>query len=166
MTTDPRSLKNGTHGWLTDSRVYNLVWLGRWLERFDSVSRMLGAVSGSTQGAGEPAAFEQALQSAAFAWGVGSPESDAGAQGHLAQFSELMLACLRNARDDATQVGSLELIRALNALLEEFGGVWDSVDGPGSLASATRYLTMRMDEVTAVCEQGSFRAQPGVGATV
>ena len=38
---DPRTITLGTDRWLTDSRVYNLVWLGRWIERAQTVSRVL-----------------------------------------------------------------------------------------------------------------------------
>ena len=29
---EPRARAFNTDRWLTDSRVYNLIWLGRWLE--------------------------------------------------------------------------------------------------------------------------------------
>ena len=38
---DPRTVTLGTDRWLTDSRVYNLVWLGRWIERAETVARVL-----------------------------------------------------------------------------------------------------------------------------
>ena len=38
---DPRTMSLGTDRWLTDSRVYNLIWLGRWIERAQNVARML-----------------------------------------------------------------------------------------------------------------------------
>jgi len=70
-----------------------------------------------------------------------------------------MASCLRGARDDATQVGSLELIQELNTLQEEFPGVWSAVAAATGLSSATQYLSSRMDEVTAVCEQGWFKSR-------
>jgi len=157
--TDPRSLTNGAHGWLTDSRVYNLVWLGRWLERFDAISRTLGAIARSAEDVTGARAFEGSLQSAALAFGVAGSDSEASAEDQVAAFGELMASCLRGARDDATQVGSLELIQELNTLLEEFPGVWSSVEGATGLSSATQYLSSRMDEVTAVCEQGWFKSR-------
>ena len=30
-TPDPRAHELGTDRWLTDARVYNLLWLGRWI---------------------------------------------------------------------------------------------------------------------------------------
>lgn len=155
--TDPRSTRDGDHGWLTNSRVYNLVWLGRWLERFDGIARMLGAIGRSGDDVVGARAFQRSLQSAALAFGVAAAEPDASAEDHIAAFGELMAACLRNARDDATQVGSLELIQELNALLHEFPGVWSSAHEPTGLAEATRYLSGRMHDVTAACEQGWVR---------
>ncbi len=32
-----RALGFNSDRWLTDSRVYNLIWLGRWLERADKL---------------------------------------------------------------------------------------------------------------------------------
>ena len=40
-TLDPRTIAPGSDPWLTDSRVYNLIWLGRWIERAQGVARML-----------------------------------------------------------------------------------------------------------------------------
>ena len=40
-TMDPRTVAPGSDRWLTDSRVYNLIWLGRWIERAQGVARML-----------------------------------------------------------------------------------------------------------------------------
>ena len=44
MTTteaDPRSVELGVDRWLTDARAYNLLWLGRWLERAYEICREL-----------------------------------------------------------------------------------------------------------------------------
>ena len=38
---DPRTTAVGADRWLTDSRVYDLVWLGRRIERAQSVARLL-----------------------------------------------------------------------------------------------------------------------------
>ena len=36
---EPRSLSVAKDNWLTDARAYNLIWLGRWLERAEGVWR-------------------------------------------------------------------------------------------------------------------------------
>ena len=43
--TEPRSLSFPADRWLTDSRVYNLIWMGRWLERAENVTRALHATA-------------------------------------------------------------------------------------------------------------------------
>ena len=40
-TADPRAVSRGADRWLTDSRVYNLVWLGRWIERAQTIARVV-----------------------------------------------------------------------------------------------------------------------------
>ena len=38
---EPRAWSFNSDRWLTDSRVYNLIWLGRWLERAENVARVI-----------------------------------------------------------------------------------------------------------------------------
>ena len=38
---EPRSITYRSDRWLTDSRVYNLIWMGRWLERADNIARVV-----------------------------------------------------------------------------------------------------------------------------
>ena len=41
-TSDPRTIaRTATDRWLTDSRVCNLVWLGRWVERAQTIARVV-----------------------------------------------------------------------------------------------------------------------------
>ncbi|MYE54941.1 MAG: alpha-E domain-containing protein, partial [Chloroflexi bacterium] len=39
MMAEPRSMSVAKDNWLTDSRAYNLIWLGRWMERAESIAR-------------------------------------------------------------------------------------------------------------------------------
>jgi uncharacterized alpha-E superfamily protein len=148
--TDPRSIRAG--GWLTDSRVYNIVWLGRWLERFDCLARMLGGIAHSSQDISGARAFERSLESAALAFGIAVPGGDSEEEQLLAAFGEVLASCLKNARDDATQAGSLELIQELNSLLDELPDVWDPREGPSGLMQSSRYLSARADQIGALCE--------------
>ena len=45
MTTDPRSASSTTNPWIVDPPVYNLIWLGRWMERADSLLRAIDAAT-------------------------------------------------------------------------------------------------------------------------
>ena len=40
-STDSRTIAMGTNRWITDSRVYNLIWLGRWIERAQTIARVV-----------------------------------------------------------------------------------------------------------------------------
>ena len=40
-SADPRTIAQGTNRWITDSRVYNLVWLGRWVERAQTIANVV-----------------------------------------------------------------------------------------------------------------------------
>ena len=44
-TADPRTLAPDAGAWLTNSRVYNLIWLGRWMERAESLARAVDAAA-------------------------------------------------------------------------------------------------------------------------
>lgn len=125
---EPRSLAATSQNWLTDSRVYNLIWLGRWLERAEGISRAvnsaarMAAASGSTDSGGGPAAglgsgsgdLAEALVPVASALGIPvGDRSELAADILLNHPSSSALHCLSSARLNATQVAPVELIRAI-----------------------------------------------------
>ena len=63
---EPRSISFGGDRWLTDSRVYNLIWLGRWLERADNIARVVNTFARMAvdQGSDMPT-FQRSLNNAA-----------------------------------------------------------------------------------------------------
>ena len=67
---DPRTMALGSDRWLTDSRVYNLVWLGRWIERAQTVARVLSWAARQESANGEGATIEEVLNMAASVRGV------------------------------------------------------------------------------------------------
>ena len=68
---EPRSLSFNTDRWLTDSRVYNLIWLGRWLERAENVARVVNTLARLAIARGmDMPAFQESLSTAAAARGV------------------------------------------------------------------------------------------------
>ena len=67
---DPRTMTLGSDRWLTDSRVYNLVWLGRWIERAQSVARVLLWAARQESANGEGIGLEEVLRMAASVRGV------------------------------------------------------------------------------------------------
>jgi uncharacterized alpha-E superfamily protein len=118
---DPRSLSPGRDKPLTDSRAYNLIWMGRWLERAENMARTLDAAALAAKQTGlEGMAFNAALETVGAAWGV-SAEGQANAVSSFIKDdpASSIYRSLTRARDNANEVGPLELIRAINASLEE-----------------------------------------------
>lgn len=65
--TDPRSLATGATTWLTDSRVYNLIWL----ERTGAITRAVSVAARRVAATGEvQLSLDDALVPAARAAGV------------------------------------------------------------------------------------------------
>jgi len=113
---DPRSLSTANTTWLTDSRVYNLIWLGRWLERAEAISRAVNAAarwvaaSGTTQ-----LTVGDALVPVAHAAGIKiEHRSGLAAELLLDNAASSAMHCLSNARLNATQVAPVELIRVIS----------------------------------------------------
>jgi uncharacterized alpha-E superfamily protein len=113
-SADPRSVVFAKDNWLTDSRVYNLIWMGRWLERAENICRALDAAallptSRTKKG------FDQGLKRMSAAWGLGAKN------GHEAlmmlvwqETSSSISSCLRMARENASHIGPIELISSIN----------------------------------------------------
>ncbi len=116
---EPRALGFNSDRWLTDSRVYNLIWLGRWLERADNIVRVVNTFARMAvdQGSDMPT-FQRSLNNAAAIRGI--PIGDTGQaltmllKDHSASS---VYHSLSTARSNATHVGTLELIRAIHDTL-------------------------------------------------
>ena len=76
---DPRTMALGSDRWLTDSRVYNLVWLGRWIERAQTVARVLLWAARQESADGEGIDIEEVLSMAASVRGVSHRPGGIGA---------------------------------------------------------------------------------------
>lgn len=128
---EPRSLAMAPDTWLTDSRVYSLIWLGRWLERAEGISRAVNSAAravaannGAGNGAGEvemdSTKLAEALLPVANVLGISVAESGEPAAEILLQNRlSSALHCLSNARLNATQVAPVELIRAISEAIME-----------------------------------------------
>ncbi len=113
--TDPRSLAASTTTWLTDSRVYNLIWLGRWLERAEAITRAVNATARRVAARGSTElTLGDALVPVAHATGVQvEDKSSLVAELLLDNPASSAMHCLSNARLNATQVAPVELIRII-----------------------------------------------------
>lgn len=113
---EPRSIAFRPDRWLTDSRVYNLIWMGRWLERADNTARVINTLAHSTvENGGDMMTVQQSLSSAAAIRGVSIDNPPRTLEMLLKQHEvSSIYHSLATARGNATQVGSIELIRALS----------------------------------------------------
>ncbi len=114
---DPRSLASGGDKWITDTRIYNLVWMGRWLERSENICRALDSAALASMGkSGE--AFDDGLNRISSGWGL-SADGPAKALDELVWQSPTssLLTCLHKARENASQIAPLELIQSINTTI-------------------------------------------------
>jgi len=157
--TDPRSLAAGDATWLTDSRVYNLIWLGRWLERAEAINRAVSSAARQTAANGTgPEGLRNALVSVAQMVGmqVGEEETLA-AEILLHDATASALHCLANARMNATQVAPLELIRAIAAAILDLQETdASSIETPERLLAVTQGISSHLARINATIEDEWF----------
>ena len=115
VMAEPRSLSVAKDGWMTDARAYNLIWLGRWLERAESVARAMDTAAKRAQRDGDTAdALTDCLCDTASSLGVSVQDrADVAAELLLRDSGSSVLQSLVKARLSATQVAPVELMRAL-----------------------------------------------------
>lgn len=116
---EPRALSFNNDRWLTDSRVYNLIWLGRWLERADNITRVVNTFAGMAVNQGsDMVTFQRSLNNAAVIRGIMVDGSYQALTMLLKDHgTSSVYHSLVTARSNATQVGTLELIRAIHDTL-------------------------------------------------
>ena len=121
LMAEPRSLSVAKDNWLTDARAYNLIWLGRWLERAESMARgMDTAARQALREGGGCGTLIGCLCDMASSLGV-APEdrTDVAAELLLRNSGSSVLQNLIKARLSATQVAPVELMRALTDAIME-----------------------------------------------
>ena len=116
---EPRSLETNTGTWMIDSRVYNLIWLGRWLERAEGISRAVNTAArwASANGAVHSMLSEALIPVANVAGIKVTDQESLAGEILLLNPASSALHCLSNARMNATQVAPVELIRAIGAAI-------------------------------------------------
>ncbi len=116
---DPRSLPLDGKHWFTDSRTYNLIWLGRWLERAENIARAVdaAAIAGIHHG-NDQDVMTHSLDATAAAWGISLDQGPRVLSDLIRDHNpSSVYYCLTKARDNATQVCPLELIRAISEIV-------------------------------------------------
>ena len=156
---DPRTMALGSDRWLTDSRVYNLVWLGRWIERAQTVARVLSWAARQESANGEGATIEEVLNMAASVRGVSISPGDSALDVLLTRDSGASLrGCLVAARYNATHVAPVEVIRTIG---EAIGALDDADEPPGSpedVASLMQRVLTILDELHQSIEDAWFHS--------
>ena len=144
-STDSRTIAQGANRWITDSRVYNLVWLGRWIERAQTIARVVRWASQQDVADGQP--LETVLRMAASIRGVVIGPEDTALDMLLTRDSGASLrGCLVAARFNATHVAPVEVIQVIGAAIE----LMDSAAEP---ITTSEEVVELMDEVLPALEQ-------------
>ena len=156
---DARTIALGQDRWLTDSRVYNLVWLGRWIERAQSIGRVLLWAAQQPEAAEPRAELERVAKMAASIRGVDVGPEESAAAALLARDSGASLrGCLNAARYNATQVAPLEVIELLGAAIEALDAAPPEADPEETAAALSRTLAL-LDELHTVVEEVWFHSE-------
>ena len=143
---DARTIAQGENRWITDSRVYNLIWLGRWVERAQTISRVVRWAAMQDVSSGQPG-LESVLSMAASIRGVDVGPEDTALEPMLTRDSGASLrGCLVAARFNATHVAPVEVIQVIGAVIE----LMDSVEEPITTSSQVVEL---MDEILPTLER-------------
>ena len=113
---EPRSITYRSDRWLTDSRVYNLIWLGRWLERADNIARVVNTFARmAVENGSDMLTLQQSLGNAAAIRGINIEDPSQSLAMLLKQHgASSIYHSLTTARGNATHVGTVELIRAMS----------------------------------------------------
>jgi uncharacterized alpha-E superfamily protein len=130
--------------------VYSLVWLGRWLERADSLFRLL-EISALLEGERPEDAVEHRDQLRMLAQGWNF--SYDGTSRLSVRVLESAHSSVQWALDNANQVGSLEIIRNLNELLAAIDGV---LRDRRDLVAAAGRLSLQLSQAGQAVEERWF----------
>ena len=113
---EPRSITYRSDRWLTDSRVYNLIWMGRWLERADNIARVVNTFARmAVENGSDMLALQQSMGNAAAIRGISIDDPSQSLVMLLKQHeASSIYHSLATARSNATHVGTVDLIRAMS----------------------------------------------------
>ena len=157
---DPRAISRGADRWLTDSRVYNLVWLGRWIERAQTIARVARWAAMQDTGSGQHD-LETVLGMAAGIRGLSVGPDETALDLLLMRDSGASLrGSLVAARFNATHVAPVEVMQVLGEaveMMEEGGDAIDSADGV--IALMDRVLPA-LDRLHSAIEDSWFHSGP------
>ena len=144
-SADSRTIALGANRWITDSRVYNLIWLGRWIERAQTIARVVRWAAQQDVAGGQPG-LETVLGMAASIRGVNVGPDDTALDMLLTRDSGASLrGCLAAARFNATHVAPVEVIQVIGVAIE----LMDTDDQP---LTTSQEVVELMDEILPTLE--------------
>ena len=157
---EPRSIAFNSDRWLTDSRVYNLIWMGRWLERADNTARVINNFARlAVENGSDMLTLQQSLGNAAAIRGISIDEPSRTLEMLLKQHeASAIYLSLATARGNATHVGTVELIRAMSAAvltLEDDA----TPQSPSDALSLTNLVLERLNAVYEVIDDNWFHQE-------
>ena len=159
--TEPRSVSFNPDRWLTDSRVYNLIWLGRWLERADNIARVVNTIARLAVARGSDMdTFQASLSTAAAVRGV-AVEHPSMALAMLLKDHQAssIYHSIATARSNATHVGTVELIRAISDTLAQLNDETNRLDSPQAAQTMTENVLEALTHVYATIDESWFHQE-------
>ena len=158
--SDPRTIAQGSDRWLTDSRVYNLVWLGRWIERSHTIARVVrwAAMQDAASGKHD---IESVLGMAADIRGVSvEPYETALDLLLMRDGSASLRGCLVAARFNATHVAPVEILQILGEAVEVVEGEGPAISSADDVAGLMNRVLPTLDRLHTAIEQAWFHSTP------
>lgn len=157
--TEPRSISIAQDRWLTDTRAYNLIWLGRWLERAESAARAADtAAKRALRDGGGPDALTASLLDTASSLGVSTPDpASVAAELFLRNEASSVLQCLVKARLTATQIAPVELMGAITEAITEIEALSPAaLQTPQQVIDAATFAIARLSAAARLIEDEWF----------
>ena len=156
---EPRSLSIAKDGWMTDSRAYNLIWLGRWLERAESIARgMDTAAKQAMREGGGCDTLVDCLGNLASSLGASvEAREEVAAELLMRNSGSSVLQSLVKARLSATQVAPVELMRSLTeAILEVESLSNEAIETPQQIIDVATAVIAKIADAGQVIEDEWF----------
>ena len=158
---EPRSIYHAPDRWLTDSRVYNLIWLGRWLERADAIARVLIASAElAMQKDDNIQTLRDILSTTAAAWGISIEDNSDVIQALLKDHpASSIYHSLYTARSNATHVGSIELIQAISEMVSALEKAVPTIDTPRAVQSLVQGVLGGLNNAYKIIDDSWFHRE-------
>ncbi len=158
---EPRSLSFNNDRWLTDSRIYNLIWMGRWLERAENIARVVNTFAGAAvESGGDIEWLQHSLVNAAVIRGIPIDDPTRTLSLLLREHgSSSIYHSIATARNNATQVGPVELIRAISGIIQSLDEATLPIPTPEEARSLTGTVLDGLASVYDVIEASWFHRE-------